>query len=124
MSNLEELLVEQRALIDALAAFWLQAGATAFGISQNGADLLSWAHQAPRGAPRMCAPIRTENCVAGDLWVEGAPGRAWAVRLEIDAAFLSRWLEFQIERDTLMRALAELQDQLVTLRAATPQREP
>ncbi|MCI0477482.1 MAG: hypothetical protein L0Y55_14645, partial [Anaerolineales bacterium] len=115
MNTLERLLVAQRAQFDALAAVWLQADATGFGVSHNGRDLMSWTREPHRGAPRTRAPIANTSCIAGELWLEGLPNPAARARLEMDAALVSHWLALEAELDTMTADLIDAQDQLLAL---------
>lgn len=115
MNKLEQVLVAQRAQFDALAAVWLQANATAFGIAQNGRDVMSWSREMHRGATRIHALIVKDNCLAGELWVQGLDDAAARARLEMDASLVARWLQLEAEIDTMTADLIDAQDQLLAL---------
>ncbi|MBI4675285.1 MAG: hypothetical protein HY741_26885 [Chloroflexi bacterium] len=111
MNKLEQVLIAQRVQFDALAAVWLQADATAFGVAENGRDVISWTREMHRGAPRVLAPIADANTIVGELWVEGLTSAAAHARLEMDAAFVSRWLQLEAELDLLSAELSDTQAQ-------------
>ncbi len=115
MLRLNDLLLSQRAQFDALAAVWLQANATAFGIARDGRDLMSWTREHKPRAQRVRATISPADESVGELWLEGLAEVNCRTRLEMDAAMIARWLQLETELDVMTGDLIEAQDQLLAL---------
>ncbi len=113
-SPLSDAMSSQRRNFEVLAAYWLDAGASAFGVWDINGPLAHWPPTARIVAPYATATLHISGIPIGQLRLAGADG-TMQTRLESDARFLSQIIALNTELDTMTTELVSNQDQLVAL---------
>ena len=68
---LDDFLISHRKPLSEIAQSWLDSGATAFGISDEGRWLALWPEMAITGEQGAHASLKINNRIVADIWVFG-----------------------------------------------------
>lgn len=112
---LNDFLSSHQRVLSGIAQAWLDSGATAFGISDDGGWLALWPERAVTGAQGAHATLKIHNRIVADLWVFGLSDTAARQRLEIDADLLSQLVCQDTDLNNVTYELIEAQDQILAL---------
>ncbi len=112
---LDDFLTGHRKTLSEIAQAWLDSGATAFGISDDGQWLALWPELAITGEQGAHASLKVNNRIVADLWVFGLSDPATRQRLEADAVAIGKLAGQDQELNNVTLELIEAQDQLLAL---------
>jgi sigma-B regulation protein RsbU (phosphoserine phosphatase) len=112
---LDDFLTSNRKTISAIAQSWLDSGATAFGISDEGRWLTLWPENPIIGSQGAHASLRINNRTVADLWVFGLDDSHTRCRLETDALIIAQLAGQESELNSVTYELIDAQDQLLAL---------
>src|SRR5690348_6321796 len=112
---LNDFLTSHRKTISEIAQSWLDSGATAFGISDEGQWLALWPEHAITGDQGAHASLKVHNRIMADLWVFGLNDPATRQRLETDALLIGKLAGQDEDLNNVTYELIDAQDQLLAL---------
>ncbi|MBA3870775.1 MAG: SpoIIE family protein phosphatase [Anaerolineae bacterium] len=112
---LDDFLTSHRKTLSEIAQSWLDSGATAFGISDDGRWLAIWPELAITGEQGAHASLKINNRIVADLWVFGLDGATARQRLETDAMLIGKLAAQDQELNNATYELIDAQDQLLAL---------
>jgi sigma-B regulation protein RsbU (phosphoserine phosphatase) len=112
---LDDFLTSHRKPLSEIAQSWLDSGATAFGISDDGRWLALWPELAVTGDQGAHASLKVNNRVAADIWVFGLNDAATRQRLETDAMIIGKLAGQDQELNNVTFELIDAQDQMLAL---------
>lgn len=99
-----------------IAAAWVDSGAEAFALADNGRVLACWPQQVPPAAfELMSATIMLNGRHAGEICVYGLNSAAGQAQLNADALLLSQITALETELNEMTSELIDNQDQLLAL---------
>lgn len=112
---LDSFLDGRRKMLSDIAQSWLDSGATAFGISDEGRWLALWPDSAVTGSEGAHASLKMNNRIVADLWVFGLSDGSTRQRLETDAQLIGQIAGQDDELNNVTYELIDAQDQLLAL---------
>jgi phosphoserine phosphatase RsbU/P len=114
-SALTAVLAIRQRQFSTLAAAWLAAGASAFGVTSRGQVLAAWPRPNSQLAGGLTAPLIVGDIPIGELCVAGLSSTAAETRLTADAALIAQLAQHERELDGIAEELVQTQDQLLAL---------
>src|SRR5258706_16075132 len=112
---LDDFLTSHRKPLSEIAQSWLDSGATAFGISDDGRWLALWPEHAITGDQGAHASLKVNHRIAADIWVFGLNDAATRQHLETDALLIGKLAGQDQELNNVTFELIDAQDQLLAL---------